>query len=112
MANTPNGIPATYLVTNGKMVFEFYNPIFFQLQEETAHHPELRMNLAMHAGDKLEERLAEIAAYCGVLLDGYYTPDRLVVVADELLKLLKSKRTGEVYVPGTGVTPIPPAAKT
>jgi len=103
-----SNIPASYFLRNGKMIYEYYNPVFIALQQEIAHHPELRMNLSTHPGDKFEERLAEVAAYCEVLLDGYYTPERLVFVAEELLKILKSKRTGEIYTPGIGVTPVAP----
>jgi hypothetical protein len=106
-----NNLPASYKIQQGKLTLEFFNPAFIALQEETAHHPELRQNLSLHPADKFEERLAEIAAYCNVLLEGYYSPERLVYVAEELLKILKSMRTGEVLILGASTAPITPPAK-
>lgn len=108
-----NNQPPDGLVKQGKVWLEFWPEEFNLLQREIEHHPELRMNLSLHPAEKWEERLAEVAVYCGVLLDGYYSRDRLIVVARTLLDILKSKRTGEVLVLGPEVSFVnsPPSGK-
>jgi hypothetical protein len=41
----------------------------------------------------MEIRMAEIAAYCDIVLDGYYTPEDLEKLADILVRKLKDKNS-------------------
>lgn len=79
----PNAVGDNYgdikVITNGKYVFEFFPEGYNVLQKElcTGLHPKLEELLSKHPVDELDVRIAEIAAYVGVVLDGAYTlPER------------------------------------
>ena len=73
-----------------------------ELNVEISHHPDLirRLNelliLTPNAG--FEEKLAEIAAYCNVLLDGVYGEADLRGIATLCTKKLQELRTGILQV--------------
>ena len=73
--------------------FEFFPPHMIELQEEIFQHPELCRLLANHPPQETETRIAEIAAYCNVILDGIYTPAELENLCEVLLRKLREKRT-------------------
>lgn len=68
---------------------------FLLLQKEVSHHPRLIELLANHPAGELEIKLAEIATYCDVALNGTYTPDDLGKLAGILEKKLKDKRPAD-----------------
>ena len=70
---------------------EYFDPRMLALQEEVSHHPQLMGLLAKHPPQEMEMRIAEIAAYCEVILDGYYTQEELAQLADILTRKLKQK---------------------
>lgn len=70
-----------------------FDPRRIALQEELKNHPELCKLIANHPADQFEHRLAEIAAYCDVLLDDYYTQDELSNLCELLTSRLVDKRT-------------------
>lgn len=59
----------------GKFTLEYFPEGFIALQKElaTGLHPKLEKLLANHPADELDIRIAEIASYCQVALDGAYT---------------------------------------
>lgn len=66
------------------------------MELEVRKHPPLMGALAV-AGiqpDDFEGKLAEIAAYCKVLVDGMYTPSELDKLCDILFTKLRAKRGG------------------
>lgn len=67
-----------------KTRLEFFSPERIALNRETKNHPELAHLLASYPADDFEGRLGEIAAFCGVLVDGMYLPMEL----DNLCKIL------------------------
>ena len=71
---------------------EYFPPHMIELQEEIFQHPELCRLLANHPPQEKEARIAEIAAYCGVLLDGVYDNQDLEDLCELLLKKLREKR--------------------
>ena len=71
--------------------FEYFDPRMLALQEEVSHHPQLMELLAKHPQQEMEMRIAEIAAYCEVMLDGYYSEEQLNELADVLTRKLKQK---------------------
>lgn len=77
-------------------IFEYFPKPVLALQEEITYHPKLQKLLAQYEGHEAVEKLAEIAAYCGVLLDGYYTFDEQVALCDVLVEKLRAKRTEEI----------------
>lgn len=73
---------------NGKIVFELFPQEFLDLDAEmrTGYHPKLEF-ISGYPMDELDIKLAQIAAYCEVMLDGDYTlADRV-----KLCKVLKEK---------------------
>lgn len=63
-----------------------------QLYREVTNHPDLMVRLLPYKGTQMEEVLGEIAAYVGVILDGYYEEDRINELCDILTEKLKDKR--------------------
>lgn len=59
----------------GRYTLEYFPEGFIALQKElaTGLHPKLEKLLANHPADELDIRLAEIASYCQVVLEGTYT---------------------------------------
>lgn len=63
-----------------------------RLDREIANHPEVQKLLSKHPVGELELRLAEVASYCEVALDGAYTKEDLYKLADILATKLIAKR--------------------
>jgi hypothetical protein len=57
----------------GKLRVEMFPDEILLLQQELIHHPDLQVILALQADPDFYVRLADIAAYCGVIVDGNYT---------------------------------------
>ena len=59
----------------GKYTLEYFPEGYIALQRElaTGLHPKLEKLLANHPADELDIRIAEIATYCQVALEGTYT---------------------------------------
>lgn len=75
------------------MTYKTYFPAaIIALQEEILHHPQLLILLANHPAAEFEQRFAEIAAYCKVVMDDYYSQDDFVRIAELLIRILQSKR--------------------
>ena len=68
------------------------------LNQEVVEHPELCERLVKHPAQEFEVRLAEIASYCDVVLDGWYNPDELDRLCDILWHRLKKKRKSVVVL--------------
>lgn len=71
---------------------EYFPEAQIQLQEEIFQHPELCRLLQNHPPQEKEMRLAEIATYCGVLLDGMYMPEDIDKLCEILHRKLVEKR--------------------
>ena len=66
-------------IRNGKMVLQFFPDGYAALNKElaTGLHPKLERLLANHPAAEVDIKLAEIATYCSIALDGVYTlPER------------------------------------
>ena len=72
---------------------EYFDPRLLALQQELLNHPELMERVARHPPLETEMRIAEIAAYCNILLDGYYIPEEINNLAALLTQKLYEKRT-------------------
>jgi hypothetical protein len=80
--------------TNGKMRFEMFPEGYQALNRElaTGLHPKLEKLLANHRADDVDVKLAEIASYCQVILDGTYTlaeRDKLCFILAGRLEVLR-----------------------
>ena len=62
------------------------------LNREVVNHPKLQERLANHGMAEWEIKLAEIALYCEVIVDGDYMPEQMVHLSGILLKKLIEKR--------------------
>ena len=71
---------------------EYFPPHMIELQEEIFNHPELCRLLANHPPQEKEMRLAEIAAYCGIILNGMYMPEDIDKLCEILHRKLVEKR--------------------
>jgi len=71
---------------------EYFAPARIALQQELRYHPDLIEKLQGQPVDEFEMRLAEIAAHCGVILDGEYLPADLDKLCDILVQRLKEMR--------------------
>jgi hypothetical protein len=78
---------------NGKMIFEVFPQEYIDLDRElqTEYHPKLAF-IAKYSMDDIDIKLAQIAAYCEVMLDGDYRIDDRVKLAGILCKKLQEKR--------------------
>lgn len=72
---------------------EFFPESYIALNLEVSNHPELCELLSKHPPQETEIRIAEIAAYCEVVLDGYYTPEDLDRLCDILVRRLQNKNS-------------------
>lgn len=70
----------------------FFPEPFTQLNLEIQHHPILVELLAAHPPHEWEIRLAQIAQYCEVVLDGSYMPEDIENLCNILFKRLISMR--------------------
>ena len=70
----------------------FWPDELIQLQREIQHHPRLVDRLQKHPAGEWEVRLAEIAQYCEVILDGNYMPEEIQKLAGILYQKLLLRR--------------------
>ena len=73
---------------NGKIVFELFPQEYLDLNNElcTGYHPKIEF-ISQYPADEIDIKLAQIAAYCEIMLDGDYTlSDRI-----KLCKALKER---------------------
>lgn len=75
-------------------ILEYFSDSRIALQQELQYHEELWPLIAKYPPQEFEMRIAEIAAYCEVILDGYYTVEDLDRLCEVLVKKLYEKRTG------------------
>ncbi len=80
------------------MYFDLTPQQLLDLNDEVQHHPDLQKLLVNHNSAELEIMIAEIAAFCGVVLDGYYTQEDIIRLAEILRKKLYERRTGLVII--------------
>ena len=62
-----------------------------KFQEELQHHPELMAQLARYPSNETEVRMAAVATYLEVALDGLYTIEELCKVLLPRLWMKRSK---------------------
>jgi hypothetical protein len=78
------------------MYIEYIHPNFLHLQKEVLNHPKLCEYIDKYKGGEMELKLAEIATYCNVIVDGDYSPDQLNELAGILTKRLQHIRMAEL----------------
>lgn len=63
-----------------------------ELQREIMQHPQLQLLLANHNAIEWEAKIAEIALYCEVILDGEYLPEQMIKLCEILRMKLVERR--------------------
>lgn len=76
----------------------YFPDSYINLQKEIPNHPDLVKLLENQPNELFEVRLAEVAAYCGVILDGYYIPKQLEELCEILESHLILKRKGVAFI--------------
>lgn len=76
---------------------EYFSEAKLALNQEVQNHPDLMQLLAKHGNGEFEIKLAEIAAYCEVILDGYYIDADLDEICRRLTDKLYKARVISVY---------------
>jgi len=86
--------PDLQTYSNGKYIFELFPREYVELNVElnTMYHPKLAKILAQFGEDDIDMKLAQIAAYVQITLDGDYDFDRRVKLCGILLERLKEVR--------------------
>lgn len=86
------------------MIHELFPTEYVELQKElmTGFHPKLESILAAHAVDDIDMKLAQIASYCGIVLDGTYTlEDRIKlcrILRERLILLRENPNKGIILI--------------
>jgi len=81
------------------MIHEYFPEELNALRQEIDHHPDLKTILAGQADKDVYIQIAEIAAYCGIVLDGLYTREDLIGLCGKMVQHLQSKRAIIVLPP-------------
>ena len=71
----------------------YFSDSMLALAQEVGNHPHLVQRLKNHPAAEFEIKLAEIAAYCEIALDGYYTPVDIDKLCEILYNKLRSSRS-------------------
>jgi hypothetical protein len=78
------------------MKIEYFHKARIELAQECVYHPELKEFLANHPAEEFELKLAEIAAYLDIVLDGDYTQAQLDNLCNIMIWKLRSKRMAQI----------------
>ena len=73
-------------------VLQYFPDEMLALQVEISYHPKLQGLLICHSSADFVSRIAEIATYCEVLLDGYYDEEEIKNICTILRRKLQEKR--------------------
>jgi hypothetical protein len=87
---------------NGKVKMDFFPEEWIALGLEIRNHPVLVELLQKHHQSEFEVILAEIAAYCEVILDGFYTREDISNICKICTERLIRKRGTIILLNGTG----------
>jgi hypothetical protein len=74
--------------------YEMFPPELVELNIEVSHHPDLGKILRAQTDRDVYILLAEVAAFCGIALEGDYSLDDILKLCTLLTKKLYERRTG------------------
>ena len=74
------------------MYLEYFPEAYIELQKELRFHPVLLDRLQKFDQKDVELVIAEIAAYCEILMDGIYVEADIVRLAELMIPRLRAKR--------------------
>jgi hypothetical protein len=78
------------------MYHRYFDQELIDLQQEITHHPDLLHILSIQEDKDIYISIAEISAFCGVVLDGDYTKDDILGICKTCTRMLYERRTGIV----------------
>ena len=81
-----------YSNKNSKLIYELFPEPLNQLRVEIENHPDLLVILHAQADKDIYIQLSEIAAYCGIVLEGNYTRDDIIGLCQVCLDKLIARR--------------------
>lgn len=81
------------------MHYHYFPEEVLALQAELQYHPDLLTILAVQADPDPYVHIAEISAYCGVVLDGTYTQADILGICKVCTQRLQAKRVIIVLPP-------------
>lgn len=71
---------------------EYFPEPLLQLREEIEHHPDLKVILLAQQESDIYVQLAEIALYCGILLNATYSREDVLKLCEIMTAHLYKKR--------------------
>ena len=80
-----------YSTSNPNLKYEFFPESLQALRVEIENHPKLLKLLHDQRDKDVYMQIAEIAAYCEVIMAGDYSRDDIIRLADKLVWKLKKK---------------------
>ncbi len=107
MSSKPQSVKELTVKTAGGITLEYFPDELNALREEIDFHPQLQAILAGQADKDVYVHIAEIAAYCNILLAGDYTRDDIIELCGKFTEELKKRRTISVHS-DPRITPILP----
>jgi len=81
-----------------KTRLEFFSEERIRLDREIQHHPELVTILENQVHKDFEVRIAEVAAYLGIILEGDYLPEDLDRLCGIMCNKLMEKRSNIIMI--------------
>jgi len=75
-------------------VYELYEQELQDLNKEISFHPDLQEILRQQTEKDIYVQLADISAFCGIVLDGDYTKGDILRLCALLTQKLYERRTG------------------
>lgn len=94
-----------FTMSNGRFTFEMFPQEYIDLNKElnTPYHPKLQAILAGYPVDEIDIKLAQISAYCEVMLDGdYRLEDRIQlcrILTEKLVLLREDPEASKIILP-------------
>lgn len=77
----------------GKLNIVYFPQELIDLNEETAHHPDLKIRLDAQENKDIYITINEIAAFLGIVLDGMYTQEDVLKLCADMIQKLRSRRS-------------------
>lgn len=75
----------------GQLNYVLFPEPLYHLRCEIENHPELKLRLSEQDNKDIYIQISEIAAYCGIIVNGTYTRDQIMGMIDVLIWELKKK---------------------
>lgn len=72
--------------------YEYFEQELIDLRKEIANHPDLMTILAVQTNTDIYVHIAEIAAYCQMVLDGTYSKEDVLKLCTIMTERLRNRR--------------------